>query len=295
MALDSKRLLKPVRKLRKLVGNLDRQPAAEIVHDLRTNARRVEATFEALMLDTQGAGKSVMKDLRRCRKRAGRVRDMDVLTDYASRVHRPGEDECSVQLLEHLGARRKKYAAKLYAEVRRFRPALRKELKHAESMLAELIQTNGDSAGDSAVGPRAATAALTLAVQLAAPPRLDRGTLHPYRLKVKELRNILQMASGNSTRFVDDLAKVKDAIGEWHDWEVLLSIAQKELEDYRRCDLLAELRRITRHKYDDALALARTLRRNYLRSSHSRKARSSAPPSSIPREAVWEAIAMLAG
>src|SRR5215475_11330055 len=140
MAIDRKRILKPVKKLRKLVKNLNRQPAPEEVHDLRTNTRRFEAAFEALSLDAQGSGKSVisvMKDLRRCRKRAGKVRDMDVLTGYASTVRLTGEEECTVRLLEHLGVQRKKYATKLHGEVRRLRSDLRQDLRRTAAKLAE--------------------------------------------------------------------------------------------------------------------------------------------------------------
>jgi CHAD domain-containing protein len=293
MAIDSKRLLRPVKKVRKLVGKMDRQREPEKVHDLRTGTRRIEAALEALAPNGEGFSKAVMKDLRRCRKRAGKVRDMDVLTNYASTLHPVGEEKCSVRLLEHLGAQR--YARKLYKEVRRVRPGLRKELKRTAAKLDKLSQKNGDDPSGNAVGPKATAAAVTLAVQLAAPPRLNRGNLHPYRLKVKELRNVLQMAASDSTAFIDDLAKVKDAIGEWHDWEELVAIAQKELDHGNRCGLLAELKRISGTKYDDALALAEALRRNYLRNSHPRKNRSSAASRSIPREPVWESIATLAG
>jgi CHAD domain-containing protein len=75
MALDRDSLLKPVKKLRKLIDKVDTKPTPERVHDLRTNTRRFEAMFEALSLDAQGIGKSVLK--------------------------------CGVQMLEHLGAQRK--------------------------------------------------------------------------------------------------------------------------------------------------------------------------------------------
>ena len=295
MAIDSKRLLKPVKKLRKLVANLDRQPEPEKVHDLRTSTRRLEAAFEALTPDVQGVSKSVMKDLRRCRKRAGKVRDMDVLTSYASTLHLAGEEECMVRLLEHLGARRQKYSKKLYDEVRRSRSDLRKGLKRTAAKLAKLSQTNGDDPNENAVGPKVAGAATTLAVQLAVPRHLNRDNLHPYRLKVKELRNVLQMAAIDTSRFIDDLAHVKDTIGEWHDWEELVAIAQKELDHGSRCGLLMELKRISGRKYDHALALAHALRKNYLQNSEARKNRSSASSPGIPREPVWEAIATLAG
>ena len=93
MALHRNRLLKPVRKLRKLINRMDRRPAPGKVHDLRTNTRRFEAMFEALSLDAHGLGKSVLKDLGRLRKRAGKVRDLDVLTGFASTIHLQGEEE----------------------------------------------------------------------------------------------------------------------------------------------------------------------------------------------------------
>jgi CHAD domain-containing protein len=218
---------------------------------------------------------------------------MDVLTEFASTVHLKGEEECSVRLLEDLGVQRQKYATKLDVEVRRFRSSLRKELKRMPARLDKLVRANGDDPVGSALAPKAAGAAVTLAVQLALPQRLDKRNLHPYRLKVKELRNILQMADGADPQFVDDLRKVKDAIGEWHDWEELASIAQERLDHGNRCGLQVELGRIAGKKYDEALALAEALRKKYLRGSHSQKKGASASPS-VPREPVWEAIAMLA-
>jgi CHAD domain-containing protein len=235
-----------------------------------------------------------MKDLRRCRKRAGRVRDMDVLTEYASTVHLKGEEDCSVRLLEHLGIQRRKYAKKLYTDVRRLRSPLRKDLKRTAAILSGLVQTNGEDPSVRPVAPKAAGSAVTLAVQLAAPRRLDKRNLHPYRLKVKELRNVLHMAAGDSPQFVNDLVRVKDAIGEWHDWEELASIATAELNHGSRCGLVAELKRIAGLKYEHALALSQALRSNYLRSSHPHKNRSSAVSPGVPREPVWDAIAMLA-
>ena len=293
MALDRQQLVKPVKKLRKLVNNLDAEPTPDKVHDLRTNTRRFEAEFGALALDAQGVRKSILKNLRRCRKEAGKVRDLDVLTSYAATIHLKGEEECSVRLLEHLGAQRRKYAKRLYAEVRRRRSVVRRDLKSMPPLLTRLTRPNVDDSSPD-VGPSAAATAVTLALQLGSPRRLNRGNLHPYRLKVKELRNILRMASGPDSRFVDDLGKVKDAIGEWHDWEELVSIGQKTLDHGNQCELVAELKRISGRKYEDALALARVLRRDYLRNSP-QKGRASALPSAVPREPVWEAIAMLAG
>jgi CHAD domain-containing protein len=288
MALDANRLLKPVKKLRKLVKKIPAQPTPDEVHGLRTNTRRLEAIFDALSLDGHGTGKTTLKHLARLRKRAGKVRDMDVLTGYASTVHVPDEGECLVRLLEHLGATRRGLAKKLHREVKRLRPPLRNDLYRTQAVLARLVRKNRDGAGESAAGENASASAVKLAAQLANPRRLSRQTLHPYRLKVKELRNVLQMAAGPARpKFVKALGEVKDAIGEWHDWEELAGIAEKVLDHGKECGLMAELKRMASSKYDHAVALAESLRKEYLRRAPQRKR--------IPAEPVLRATAMLAG
>jgi len=123
---------------------------------------------------------------------------------------------------------------------------------------------------------------------------LNKTNLHPYRLKVKELQNILLMAEAPSRpRFVEDLGNVKDAIGAWHDWEELVGIASNLLGHDGKCLLLAELKRIAKSNYDHAVALAHELRNTYLQSPQ--RKRRKAALAGVPRPMVWEAIARLAG
>ena len=293
MAIDVDRIQKPVRKLRKLVKKISPDPTPEKVHDFRTSSRRIEATINAFSLDSKGAGRRILKPLSRVRKRAGKVRDMDVLTEFAAATRPKSEVECHVRLLEHLGARRQKEVGRLHAEVKQLRSGLRKELDQAASRITKLLRANSPSSADNVVTNATATA-VRLAAQLSAPPRLNKTNLHPYRLKVKELQNILLMAEASSRpRFVEDLGQVKDAIGEWHDREELVRIASKLLDHGGRCLLLAELKRIAGSKYDHALALALKLRKTYLQSS--RPERKGAAIASVPRQPVWEAMARLAG
>jgi hypothetical protein len=96
-----------------------------------------------------------------------------------------------------------------------------------------------------------------------------------------------------SGRVIEDLGKVKDAIGEWHDWEELASIAEK-LEHGKDCRVRIELRSIAKRKHEHALALSERLRKTYVRNS--RVPRKGAPVASptIPRPPVWEATTVLA-
>ncbi|HWD00023.1 MAG TPA: CHAD domain-containing protein [Candidatus Sulfopaludibacter sp.] len=286
--MDRDRLLKPVKKLTKLLRKMRRQPTPDEVHDLRTNARRFEAMFKAVALDARGMDDAALKSLDRLRKRAGKVRDLDVLTSYAAPIRPKGEGECQVQLLEHLGARRRKYAKKFYAEVKRRRPALRKDFKRTRKLLAKVVRADGDPAEESKAAADATGTAVKLAAELALPHRLGPENIHPYRLKVKELRDVLRMADGAARpKFIDDLGAVNDTIGEWHDWNELVSIAKKALKHQKGCGLMAELKRIEKAKYDRALSLAEALRRDYLREA--------APKKKIPGPQVWQAASKLAG
>jgi len=115
MALDAKRIQKQTRKLRKLLKKMLRVPAPEEIHRFRTNARRFQTLLETFELDTAKNGRKLANDVAKLRKRAGKVRDLDVLTAYASGIdHGSSERECSVRLLEHLGAQRAKQARKFH-------------------------------------------------------------------------------------------------------------------------------------------------------------------------------------
>ncbi len=263
MALDRTRLLKPVEKLQKRIKKADRELTPSTVHELRTNVRRFEAIFKTLSLERHGVRGSTLKDLSRLDKRAGKVRDMDVLVRYASTVHpktmrAKHVEESTVQLLEYLGNQRRKHARKLHAETHRLRGSLAKDLKRTVSVLGKL-------AGHTREHKAAAKATVTearLKAELAASGRLRKDNLHAFRLKIKELRNVLEIERpANRGKLAKALGQTKDAIGEWHDWETLVTLAEKAIDREEGRGLIAELRRIAKNRYREAILLAEALRR----------------------------------
>ena len=113
MALDRNRIEKPASKLRKLLKKMPSTPAPEQVHTFRTSARRMETVLQTFPLDNTPSGKRLSKQIAKLRKAAGKLRDLDVLTDYAAGVsHDSTESECTTRLLEYLGAERDKRAQK---------------------------------------------------------------------------------------------------------------------------------------------------------------------------------------
>lgn len=266
MALDADRIRKTARKLRKFMKKAPKRPTPEQVHDLRTNIRRFEAASEALNPEPGRKDRRVLRDLRRIRKRAGKVRDMDVLTaDFAS-LRLPQEQDCAVQLLHFLGAKRYKHAGRLRDALHEQGKNLGRSLKDYSARLARRIPDSDEDSGNlqpPAAG--AAAGAIHLAGELAKPTNLNHNNLHPYRLKVKELRDVLRLAEKPANpKFIDALGEVKDAIGDWHDWEQLASIAARVLHHGGNCKLLPKLKEVTQEKYQRAFSLAGKMRKHFL-------------------------------
>ena len=292
MSVDRNRLRKSVSRLRKLLKKR-KSISPDEVHDFRTHARRFEASIEALGLNSRGNEERLLRDLAQLRKRAGRIRDMDVFTGCAATVHAEGEQDCAVRLLEHLGAKRYRRAKKMMQQIGKYRQVLRQRLKRSLTHIDRLLS---DTKNAKNFAPTDAMAtALQLSSRLKTPARLGKKTLHPYRLKVKELRYVLQMSdTAEHQKFIEKLSAVKDAIGEWHDWDELSGIATELLKHGSRCKLLRELKAVRDTKYARALVLANEMRNTYLPwrakagTSKGRQARRLAGPVFIATSAIAE-------
>ena len=95
-------------------------------------------------------------------------------------------------------------------------------------------------------------------------PKLNEGNIHPFRLKVKELRYVLQLGETGDSKLIDTLGAVKDQIGLWHDWSELSAIAAKVLDHGAACPIAAQIRTRTREELQKALDSANRLRADYL-------------------------------
>jgi CHAD domain-containing protein len=287
MALDFRRVQKPAQKLRKLLKKMSAEPTPEQVHDFRTNSRNMEASLQAFGLENSGLGRRVLKPLSRLRKRAGKIRDMDVLTSYAMSIDaEDGEQNCAVQLLEHIGVQRRKYARKFHSASRQRGSKLRRHLKRVER---ELGRKEASIKDKRALPAEPSSPALKVAAELGSIPRLSHSNLHPFRLKVKELRNLLRLADKADQDLIAALATVKDAIGEWHDWEELVKIADKVLDHGTGCRLMQQLKTTTRDKFESALWQAEQLRKCYFGVSGKKKpgrSRSAVPAEPVLRAAM---------
>jgi CHAD domain-containing protein len=265
--LDADRIQKTARKLRKLMKRAPKRPTPDEVHNLRTYIRRLEAAFDASRPNLKRSERRFLRDLRGIRKRAGKIRDMDVLTADAASLRVAQEQDCAVELLQFLGAQRYKHAARLHKALRKQGKELGRRLKRVSGRLAKQIPASNENSGGGKppTSAEAAAVAMHLSKSLTSPSHLNHGNLHPYRLKVKELRDVLRLAEKPGTpEFVGCLGEIKDAIGEWHDWEELTAIAGEVLDHGANCKLLSKLKEISEDKFERAMSLTVKMRKQFL-------------------------------
>jgi CHAD domain-containing protein len=270
MLLKTERVQKSIKRLRKYFKKNPKSPTPAKIHDLRTSARRLESSLESMDIGKKKLKKRIERDLSVVRKRLGKVRDMDVLTAHAMSVSpKITEQESLVELLEYLGAERSGHIKKLRKTAKRYGPPLRKELRKIAEKVDDTANDRKQN-GERAVGfnEQQAGPLRELMEGLERPTHLTRSNLHPYRLKLKELRYVLQLAEQKAAeKLVEELGRVKDAIGEWHDWEELLAVASEVVDDGPRSKLVVQLKQIAEKEFEKALALAKQMRRKYRRSS----------------------------
>lgn len=264
MPLDQDKLQSPIRKLRKSLRNP--KPSPEQVHKLRTRSRRVEAIISALSFDQDRNARRMLDAISAIRRKAGKVRDMDVLTSYAAQLSADGEREYLTQLLEHLGVERSRYSRKLIDTIHRDGGEARRQLKDCSEIIKICFASKEKHQAST---KEAMAAVLQISTELSSWPKLNRGNLHAFRLKVKDLRYILELAENPDAPFIDSLSHVKDVIGEWHDWSELANLSA-DILGRDGLKLTRQIREIAAGKFKRAVAEADRVRRRYFGQRHIR-------------------------
>ncbi len=246
------------RRLGRLLGQVAKKPQAEIVHQFRTTTRRIEAMLEAVAPEPDRTQRKLMKRLAKLRRRAGRVRDMDVQMSLlrSLKIGRDGhrKERLMQELVDRRGRREKKLLAALDGDAAR---DLRKRLKKTFDRL-NLLRVPVSEADPEPSRPvfSPVQVALRMFVRVArAQGPLREDNLHAYRLETKHVRYVAEMAGEDRTaqKIVAELKRMQDAIGEWHDWLELSERAQKLLAPAPESPLVAALQNVTRAKYREAI------------------------------------------
>jgi len=217
--------------------------------------------------------------LKPVRKAAGSVRDMDVLTADLIRLQKNGNSDSIVRLVEHLATQRNENAIKLLDTVAdQLRPARRSLKQYAEIIESvasgkKPVRSEVAHTLDSTNG--SGSTADALIAELSRWPTLTALSIHEFRLKVKELRYILQVYLDADQKFIEALGNVKEEIGEWHDWQQLAEIAHEVLDANGDRQLREQIENAGKLKLTRALAVSNSLRRRFLSPRRRRRTKAS--------------------
>lgn len=244
MPLDQKFSRRSFDKLKSHLSKLPGSPAPESVHRFRTYSRRVEVLLGELSSDHSGNEKKLLKLLARLRKKAGKVRDLDVQTELLRNLKSPQAAGHKAQLQRFLSAQRVKRDQKLRnAFDKKTVSELRKRLRRAER----------DLEVPEKLEPVAIAYGLVNQVQADGP--MTEELLHQYRIAGKRARYVAELAGNSSEAQVlgAQLKTMQDGIGDWHDWLQLTGHAEKLFGGVQDSSLVSQLRNVTRAKYREAV------------------------------------------
>ncbi|HMJ63657.1 MAG TPA: CHAD domain-containing protein, partial [Bryobacteraceae bacterium] len=141
---------------------------------------------------------------------------------------------------------------------------------HAERLLDAERQFMAAIAKGRSVMHRAHRLASRLALEdylrlMDAMPLLDKENLHDFRKGAKKARYVAESDAQDPSAeaMAKAIKRVQDAIGEWHDWDVVREEAGKALRDDGRA-LEAQLEARTQRAYQRALRMTTTMGRRFV-------------------------------
>jgi CHAD domain-containing protein len=252
MPIAPKRSRVVFQKLEQDLVKLSSKPRAENVHRFRTGTRRLQILLGELSPKMDRNQKKLLKLLGRIRKRAGKVRDLDVQLAALRSLKIPQEPRRKTQLVNHLIELRAQQEKKLRKAVDEDTVReIRKRLKRAGKNF------NTEASRD----PLAVAAGMLEAINRGDAP-LTEALLHQYRILSKRARYAAEFAetSAKAQEFIAGVKRIQDALGDWHDWLTLTQTTSEHLGEVRESPLVAELHNVTGAKFRHAVAVLSPMR-----------------------------------
>jgi CHAD domain-containing protein len=205
-------------------------PKPKTVHQLRSTTRRMEAALELLITTASlpalsKRSKAFRRSLRRLRRTAGQVRDLDVHRQLLGAYKRTSG---ATLLEEDLDAARKKKALKLQQRIAKDEPEIRRALDKLETALAPTADL--DLSGTGIVD----AAQIWLATAMHGLDLQSDDDLHSIRKACKTGRYIAEIgseASKAAASLEKRLNSVQQTTGAWHDYLMLLKEVHRSLPE----------------------------------------------------------------
>ena len=254
MSLEEKRAETLSQNLAAAVASLAYDVAAKHVHRLRTTIRRIESLVEYARPDLGGKQEKALKSLSSLRKKAGKVRDLDVQINLLDAIANTSTRRDRQALTEFLKRKRSGQARRLSALIDKVQDSRLES--HVKRILEKAAETPGSTVNPDAPLLRARHELAQLAAESPVSAATKARVLHKIRIRIKRIRYLAELAekSTGQESFLAELKTTQDALGEWHDWEELTLTAEEQFGDRVNCPLLVEVRALFAAKHAAAAA-----------------------------------------
>jgi CHAD domain-containing protein len=256
MAFDDGRVAQLFDKLDRQLTKLSSNPQPKSVHQFRTAARRVETFLSELTPQPDRKQRKLLKSISKLRRRAGRVRDLDVQIAAVRSLKVSDQPAIKTQILQSMAEMRS------MREERLLRLLDKKTVRELHRRLRQEHDLAPQRAHDFKMLPPSRLANLATH----SGPITEK-LLHRFRIEGKKMRYIAELAADNpnAQHAVEELKRMQDVLGEWHDWLTLDATVSKILPKHVNSPLLAAISNIKRAKYRDALQAVTNTKRNLLK------------------------------
>ena len=230
------------KELAKIVSKLSDQATPKSVHRLRTTIRRIESLVSYAHPELGKKLERSLETLEDLRKRAGKVRTMDVQRKLLDKIGNGSTARDRKTLLEILDKKREKQAARLTSALAKIADS---KFFSRMDRVAEKVALGPSTQGQLLEPLEEARLQLTrLAADFSTRQTIRSSRLHEARIALKKIRYLAELAkdSPEGKVFVNEIKAVQDTVGEWHDWEDLARLGEKHFADRVNCALLREIR-----------------------------------------------------
>lgn len=264
------------------ISRLSSGAGPEVVHQLRTTIRRIETVVGARPEPGRNE-KKLLKQLRRLRRRAGKVRDLDVQIEALRSLGLEGITRDRARVVSFLQQARAKQERKLQRSFQdEADSGLRKRLRRASDHLQQELPKPAEL--QPAQGRLLSAALDKFAAAVKRRPTLTEENLHAFRIDCKRARYLAEMAGEGPgvTEVIEQLKGIQDSIGAWHDWLTATATAKSVLSPAGQLPLLSALRTGTRAKYLEALRITAGAKRTLLEMREAKPELGKSPGSAVP-------------
>lgn len=194
------------------------------VHALRAGSRHIQTILEFTSTSKRGCFQRFRNSLRRVGRRAGAVRDFDVLIDRLASLAEQKDQRPLDALQSRLRHKRTSAVKKLLRVLDEERKPFFAGLARLQTTLTPPISRKSSTAWRE----KAAAQAVAELKILAGWQELDGTALHQFRIRIRNLRDTLQLDASRYRALLRTLTAMKDALGEWHDWQLLMNLTQRQ-------------------------------------------------------------------